>query len=102
MHAAERYSWLTRTSFASVLADLSSRHGLRVGAPNDAATLAAAFNAVDEARLHFIRGLTDYADRRRHEKRSGRRWPTAQPEQALCGCILLGSSRADLFVGRAP
>ena len=89
-HAAERYSWLTRTSFESVFTDLRVRCGFRVGLPNEPAVVYAAATALECARDSFVGSLRVLSAARRVQKRSGRRVLTATQLAELYRTVSLG------------
>lgn len=89
-YAAERYSWLTRTSFESIFADLANRCALKVGSRNDSHALTAAAAELERARRLFLDNLGAFIIRRRFEKRDGKRFPTFGSAKALHATVSLG------------
>jgi hypothetical protein len=77
LHAIESFTWLTNTSFHSVLSELESVHGFEMRTVSDAGPVVAAFRELEAARSEFLVVLSFYWQRRKEEKRRGRR--TADP-----------------------
>jgi len=89
-YAAERYSWLTRTSFETVFDDLRDRCGLKVGVPNRDLELVAAAMELENARRTFLAQLNTLTVQRKLEKRCGRRSPGGEWVEALARTVTLG------------
>jgi hypothetical protein len=89
-YAAERYSWLTRTSFRSIFDDLADRCALKVGSLNDSHALVAAALELERARRLFLEHLRMYTARRRVEKCKGQRSPTSGSIKGHLAAISLG------------
>jgi hypothetical protein len=89
-YAAERYSWLTHTSFESVFDELRSRCGLKVGVINSDGVLIAAATELENARHAFLAQLNTLVAERKLEKHSGRRSPRAGWTGDLAAAVTLG------------